>query len=136
MAIIDLNSPIGLLRYRCGDFLDGAQQLPDEVYQSALDEKNGNMRAAAILCCQYILAGLAFSTQQKMGVIEVYGQQAYQQYRDYLMLIVKDPNFSGISPIPYGGDGSESPIVSFSKDWHMWEDYWTQTGGFIKVDLQ
>lgn len=135
MPIIDINSPVGLLRLRLGDTRD-LPILPDEVYQQALDSKNGNMKAATVLCGQYILATLAFDSQQSLGVVTVYGNQVFQQYKEYLCLVIKDPNFSSISPIPYGGNGEESPIVCFTKDWHMWEDYYLSSGGFIKVDLQ
>lgn len=115
--IIDIASPVGMLRYRCGDFLDGAQQLPDEVYESALAEKNGNMQKAAILCCQYILAGLAFGTHQKLGIIETWGSEAFENYKSYLMLVIKDPAFSSVSPIPYSGDNGLTPIIEFKKHW-------------------
>jgi hypothetical protein len=135
MPVIDINSPVGMLRLRLGDTRD-VPILPDEVIQQALDTNNGNMKAATKLCGQYILATLAFDSQQSLGVITVYGNQVFNQYKEYLMMVVKDPNFSSISPIPYGGsDGCESPIVRFTKDWHMWENYYLESGGFVKVDL-
>jgi hypothetical protein len=118
MPLIDLSSPIGKLRYRLGDYLD-IPQLPDEVYQSALDDSNGNLRAATILCGQYILAGLAFNTQSKMGVLEVYGQQAFEQYKAYLLLVLKDPTFGNTCPIPYVAGADEThPILQFKEDFN------------------
>lgn len=116
MPIIDLSTPIGKLRYRLGDYLD-LPRLSDDVYQSALDDTNNNLRAATILCGQYILAGLAFDTQQKMGVIEVFGQQAFQQYVQFLKLVLKDPAFNGVCPLPYvAGADTLHPILQFQQD--------------------
>ena len=116
MPLIDLNSNIGKLRYRLGDYLD-IQRLPDDVYQSALDEKNNNMRAATILCGQYILAGLAFDSQQRMGIIEVYGNQVFDQYLQFLKLVLKDPAFNGVCPLPYVAGADElHPILQFKED--------------------
>lgn len=134
MALIDINSPLGLLRLRLGDTRD-IPILSDDVYQKTLDDNNGNLKASAKLCGQYILATLAFDSQQSMGVITVYGNQVFNQYKEYLMLVVKDPNFSDISPIPYGGSGEEAPIVCFTKDWYMWEQYYLGSGGFIRTEV-
>lgn len=116
MAILDPSDPISMLRLRCGDVRD-IPLLPDEVYQSALSEKNGNMKAAAILCSQYILAQLAFDSQSRLGVIEVYGNQVFQQYKEYLVMVTKNPDFASISPIPYSGDNGLTPIIEFKKHW-------------------
>lgn len=116
MPLIDLNSNIGKLRYRLGDYLD-IPRLPDDVYQSALDEKNNNMRAATVLCGQYILAGLAFDSQQRMGIIEVYGNQVFNQYLQFLNLVLKDPAFNGVCPLPYvAGADCLHPILQFKED--------------------
>lgn len=114
--ILDMTSPISALRLRLGDTKDYPQMLPDEVYEHALAENNGNLKAATILCGQYILAQLAFKSHQKMGMLEVWGSESYKNYMQYLMLVVKNPDFSGISPIPYSATGA-SPISQFQKDW-------------------
>lgn len=117
MPLIDLNSPIGKLRFRLGDYLDGPPRLPDEVYQSALDENNNNLRAATILCGQYILAGLAFDTDQRLNIVQVWGSQAFEQYQKFLMMVVKDPAFNGLCPIPYVAGADEvHPILQFKED--------------------
>jgi hypothetical protein len=130
MPIIDINSPVGLLRMRCGDTRD-IPILPDEVYEKAFADKGGNLRSAAILCGNYILAQLAFDSQQRMGVIEVYGNQVFQQYKEYLTMMVKDPSMSEISPIPYSGDGTQSPIVKFEKNWHRYRFWYGAEGWSI-----
>lgn len=116
MALIDINSPVGMLRLRVGDTRD-IPVLPDEVYEQALEQNNGNLKAAAILCGQYILASLAFDGQQQMGIIQIWGQQVFKQYKEYLTMVVKDPAFSSVSPIPYSGSNGTCPVIEFKKDW-------------------
>lgn len=113
--ILDLSNPVSLMRLRCGDTRD-LPILPDEVYESALAEKKNNLKQASLLCCQYILAQLSFKTHQRMNLLEVWGNEAFEQYMQYVMLVVRDPSFSGISPIPYSQEGA-SPITAFQKDW-------------------
>lgn len=116
MPLIDLQSPVGKLRYRLGDYLD-IPRLPDEVYESALTDTNNNLRAATILCGQYILAALAFDSDAKMGIITTYGSQVFDQYQKYLLMILKDPAFNGICPIPYVAGADEvHPILQFKED--------------------
>lgn len=115
--ILDLNNPVSLMRLRCGDTRD-LPILPDEVYEHTLEEEKGNIKAASIKCAQYILVQLAFKTHQKLSQIEVWGAEAFKNYEAYLLMIIKDPDFSGISPVPYSDCGEVSPIVQFQKDWH------------------
>lgn len=113
--ILDLSQPTSLIRLRVGDTRD-IPLMPDEVYESALTQKGGNIKAASILCAQYILATLSFKTHSKMAQLEVWGAEAFKNYQTYLMMIIKDPDFSGISPIPFSQEGA-SPITAFQKDW-------------------
>lgn len=118
MAIIDLSTPVGALRLRLGDTRD-LPMLDDCVYEQALLDTNGNLKAATILCGQYILAQLAFKTHQKMGLLEVWGAESFKNYMTYLMLVIKDPNFTSISPIPFSlASACPSPIDRFQKNWY------------------
>ncbi len=121
MAVIDISTDLGKLRYRLGDFLD-LPILPDSVYtQTLTDTKNAdgtnNLRAATTLCGNYILASLSFSSHQKMAVIEIYGNQTFDQYKQYLMMVVTNPAFNSISPIPYSAStGEVVPVLRFQED--------------------
>lgn len=116
MTIIDLSTPVGALRLRLGDTRD-LPMLDDCVYEQALRDTKGNLKAATILCGQYILAQLAFKTHQKLGLLEVWGSEAFKNYQAYLMLVIKDPSFSSISPIPFSLASCTNPITRFQKDW-------------------
>ena len=121
MAVIDITTDLGKLRYRLVDFLD-LPILPDSVYtQTLADTKNANgtnnLRAATILCGNYILASLSFSTHQKMGVLECYGNQAFTQFKEYVLMVVTNPAFNSISPIPYSAStGGVVPMLRFQED--------------------
>lgn len=114
--ILDINNPITALRLRLGDTKD-IPFLDDIVYEQALTEKKGDLKAATLLCGQYILAQLAFKTRQKLALIEVYGSDAFKQYKEYLLLVLKNPDFSGISPLPFTQLSCPSPIARFQKNW-------------------
>lgn len=126
MPVIDPTSDVGKLRLFCGDWGD-IVRLPDEVYTQTLTDANGNFPVAAKTCAMYILSQLAFKTHRKMGLqLEVWGAEAFENYKAYLMMAVKDPTFSNVSPIPYS-DGGTCPneLVSFISDWKR--NYYTGT---------
>lgn len=112
---IDPTTDIGLLRLRVGDVGD-LEIFPDTVYQSALDGNDGDINRAAQLCAQYILARLSFSGHERLAVIEVYGNQIFDQYLQFLKLTVLNPNFSQTSPIPYSASTTTHPLIQFEKD--------------------
>jgi hypothetical protein len=120
-VLIDISTNVGKLRYRLGDFLD-LPILPDEVYENALIEKGDNLREATILCGQYILASLAFGVHRKMGLLEVYTGEKFAQYKEYLLMVVKDPAFNNISPMPYSASTDQTQALlqlqeDFANNW-------------------
>jgi hypothetical protein len=119
MANLDLTSLIDQVRLRCGDYLD-LPYLPDSAYQHALDQSANNVPKATVLASQWILAQLAFGAHRKMAQLEVYGNQMFDQYKQYLVMITKDPSISQICPIPYSGSTEDcpNPLVQFVEDWN------------------
>jgi len=118
MAVIDFTSNVGRLRLRLGDALD-LQIYPDEVYQSALDECDGNMPRATRLMAQYILAALSMRVHEKIGALECYGNQFYSQYRDFILATIANPMFMQTVPMPYSsGMDVKHPIQQFQEDWN------------------
>ena len=118
MAVIDPTSLIGQCRLITGDYLD-IQRLPDSVYQTSLTKYSYNVNRAARECASFILASLTFSTHEKLGIIETYGEKVFQNYLQYLRLIVSDPAFSSVCPIPYSGSTSSvHPLIKFTKDFN------------------
>lgn len=119
MTIIDPNSQIGMIRLRIADWSD-LPILSDTVIQSAIDQNSGNIPQASKLCAQYILGSLTSSTYRKMGLgLEVNGQEWYKNYKDFLLLTVKDPAFMQSSaPVPFGGSTvTPESYAQFQSDW-------------------
>lgn len=124
MAVLDPTTPIGKMRLRVGDYSD-LPLLPDEVYQSALDEKNQSVPKASVLVATYILAMLTGQTHQKLSQIEVFGAEWFQNYLAFVKATILNPNYMEILPMPYVceirdeyGNLVELPLVQFQKDWN------------------
>lgn len=116
---LDPTSDIGKLRLRVADYSD-LPYLPDAVYQATLNDNAGNLPTTARVLATYILGMLAHKTHRRMNQLEVWGAEAFENYRKFLLLTVKDPAFMSISPIPYGASTTTlHPLLQFSKDWNL-----------------
>lgn len=124
--IIDANTDLGRLRLRVADFGDIAL-LPDSVYSQTLEDKGGNLNAAAKTCALYILGILSQRTHRKLAQLEIWGAEAFQNYRDFLLLTVSNPALMDCSPIPYSSAEAFSPILDFQKNWNK---------GFAQTEAQ
>lgn len=117
MAVIDYNTPVGKLRMRLGDVSD-LPFLSDEIYASVYQECNQNLHKAVINCGSMILGQLSYRTRRKMVQLEVFGSDAFVQFRDFLLLTIKDPSFMDLSPIPYSATGEPNPLIQFQETWN------------------
>lgn len=126
--VIDPSTPLGVLRLRCGDLSD-IPWLPDSVYTQTLTDSNNNIPRTAKTCAQYILAQLAFKTHRKVGLqLEVFSKEAFDSYRQFLIMTIKDPAFMDITFLPYGSslsNDTQSPLTQFISDWNR--NYYTGT---------
>ena len=117
MTAIDPSTDIGRLRLRVADVSD----LPfftDAVYESVLADNSGNVPRTARTIAMYILGILSQRTHRKMGLLEVWGDEAAKAYKDFLMLTVTNPHFMDFSPIPYSSESEYSPIMDFQDNWN------------------
>ena len=132
--MIDPSTDIGRLRLRLGDYRD-LTLLPDTVYQQTLTDCNNNLTKATSTLAQYILAILSHGTRSKMGIIESYDDQAYKQYRQFIIDTVNNPAIMNISPLAVvTGADEENPLIEFSK---MWNNAYTAGTSYTKLeDLQ
>ena len=119
MATIDPSTDLGRLRLRCADFSD-LPYLNDATYLQTLADNDNNLARSAKICATYILGMLSHKTHRSMGLqLQVWGNQAFEQYKQYLLLTIKDPAFMDISPIPYSASGTEvNPLIDFQKSWN------------------
>lgn len=115
--IIDANTDLGRLRLRVADFGDIAL-LPDSVYSQTLEDKGGNLNAAAKTCAMYILGILSQKTHRKLAQLEIWGAEAFENYKTFLLLTVSNPALMDCSPIPYSSAEAFSPILDFQKNWN------------------
>lgn len=114
---IDITTDIGKVRFKIGDTTD-IPFLPDSVIDDSLTKYNGNLSRASSECAMYILAQLSFNTHRKMAQLEVWGKESFSSYKEFLNMLVKDPNFSGTCPIPYcAGTEVVNPLIGFVSDW-------------------
>ena len=122
MSNIDPSSAVGMLRLRVADFSD-LPFLPDSVYVQTLADANGSMPVAAKTIAMYILGMLSQKTHKKMVSLEVWGAEAFTNYKSFLLLTFKDPAFMpSIVITPYAGsttiDGEINPLIQFQRDWN------------------
>jgi hypothetical protein len=131
--ILDPTTNIGKMRLRVGDYSD-LPIFPDEVYQSALDDSQGNLPRGCVLVAQYILATLTGQTHQKLAQIEVYGGEWFNNYLAFVKATILNPNLMTFNPLPYTpqtvdawGNPMEVPLIQFQKDWNANYAYGTQS---------
>jgi hypothetical protein len=53
-----------------------------------------------------------------MNQLEVWGAEAFNNYKQFLMLTVKDATFMDISPIPYSATSESNPLIDFKDSWN------------------
>jgi len=122
--ILDPTQPIGKMRLRVGDYSD-MPLMPDEVYQSALEDCNNHLPRASVLVAQYILASLTGQTRQSLAQVEVFGGEWFNNYLAFVKLTISNPNNMTVVPLPYTpltydetGAQVEVPLIQFQKDWN------------------
>ena len=118
MAMIDYSTDVGKVRTRVGDWSD-LPYLPDSVYSDVISENNGNLQRASVQCAQYILAQLSFSGHRKLANLEVWGKDVTDSYRQFLMMLIKEPSLNAYAPIPYNGDSDDkNALIQFVEDFN------------------
>jgi len=115
---IDFSTDVGKLRLRTADISD-LPYLPDSVYTQVLAEEDGNLPRAAKIIATYILGILSHKTHRKLNQLEVWGSEAFSQYKQFLLLTVTNPSFMDISPVPVNVFGDcAHPLIQFQQDWN------------------
>lgn len=118
MTTIDPSTDIGKLRLRVADYSD-LVFLPDAVYSQTLEDNDNNLTKCATIIATYILGILSLKTHRKLAQLEVWGGEAFKNYKDFLLLTVTNPAFMSIAPIPYSSSSTDlSAIQQFQNDWN------------------
>lgn len=131
------NNAIDRVRLMVGDTDPAYEFLDDTTYQYLLDKHSQNEKQAALEAARYILSYIARFTRERTGDIEVYGNEFFKNYRDWLLELINNPNFGTINAMPYAGGISKSDMLSndqnsdnvrpvpyegFSTDKHVYEE--------------
>jgi hypothetical protein len=115
---VDYSTDIGRVRLRVADISD-IPYLPDAVYTQYIEDAGGNLPQAAKNIACVILGLLSFKTHKKLSQLEVWGSDAFKQYKEFLILTTKDPSYMQLAPIPYSSSGTDvHPLIQFSQDWN------------------
>jgi len=110
MVLDPQNSAIDRVRLRISDIED-VPFLTDEVIQYYLTKNVENEALASKECATVILGILARNaTYNKIDSYIVDGAKAYTSYRDYLLLLIKNPAISDATITVYAGGISKSDM--------------------------
>lgn len=115
--IIDPTTNLGKVRLRIADVSD-LPYLSDDVIQTTLTDSGDNVKLAAKTCAMYILGMLAHKTHRRMNQLEVWGNEAFKAYKEFLIMTVSNPAFMDFSPVPYSSNAEFSPILDFQRAWN------------------
>lgn len=114
---LDPTTNIGKLRLRVADYSD-LPILPDAVYQAVLDGNSNSLTRSARTIASYILGILSHKTHRKLATLEVWGAEAFKNYKEFLLLTVSNPAFMDLSLSVYAAYNECSPILDFQRDWN------------------
>jgi hypothetical protein len=106
------NNAIDRVRLAVGDIWDDMEMLTDADYQYFLDRNDGNENRTTLDAARAILFRLTRMTRERTGDIEVYGGDWFKNYKEALLLILKDPNAAISLAVPYAGGISKSDMFA------------------------
>ncbi len=117
MTIIDPTTNLGKLRLKLGDWGD-IVTLPDSVYLQTLADNDDDLQKSTVTLGSYLLGIYSSRTHEKLGLqLESWSGEQFTQFKQYLMMLIKDPSFSNIAPIPYSSTSAFNPIIDFQENW-------------------
>jgi hypothetical protein len=101
------------IRLTIGDTDSVSPYVTDAWYDYYLNLNNGNEKTTAIDVAKKILAMYTGWTRQREGQIELYGQEAFDNYLRWLKDLLSDPALGLLSaPMPYLGGSSKIDMRS------------------------
>lgn len=84
-------SAVDRVRLIVGDTMTEIEYLSDDTYEYLLTKHNNNETASALEAARYILGSLARYSRQRTGDIEVYGAEMFNNYKDFLVELLRNP---------------------------------------------
>lgn len=105
------NNPIDRVRVQVGDTDPQNEYLADQWYSYFLDKNSNNETLTAIDVARSILVKFTSNTREKVDQVEIWGNEQFQNYLDWLKDFIENPSISGLrSPVPYAGGISKSDM--------------------------
>lgn len=108
MALDPANSAVDRVRINTGD-VDQPYIIDSAIIQYFLDDNGGDEYIATIKTLEAILAMFAKYTHEEVGDEEVWGQEAYENYRKLLQDYKNNPSYKS-NFNPYAGGISKSDV--------------------------
>ena len=111
-------NPIDALRLEFGDTDEFVCWLTDQDYQYYISTTTTTKELQRKIG-QTILMRLARETRERSGQEERYGSEAFKNYKDAMMLKLKDPTFGSVNPIGYFGGISRDDMEANATDYEI-----------------
>lgn len=92
MAYTDIQK----VRLECGDIDPALPILSDEDFQYFLDKQSGSISRAALDAAKTILLVMSQRTDETVDIFSIKGSKSSAQYRDALVLFIKEPAFNSV----------------------------------------
>ena len=113
----DPNNPIDRVRIRVGDTDPLNEYVTDTWYSYYLTENNNNETLTAIDIAKLIIVQFTGSTREKVDQVEIWGNDKFDNYLEWLKDFIENPSLSGLgSPSPYASGISISDMDSYKED--------------------
>lgn len=104
-------SDTDLVRLKVGDTNVDLEYLTDDWYNYFISKNSGNLNRASLDAARSILASFTGSVREKTDQVEIYGNEYFSNYLEFLNNFVNNPNLSPLSPpMPYCGGLSLSDM--------------------------
>lgn len=105
------NNPVDAVRLKVGDIYEDFEILDDVTYQYFLSENDDNVVRASLDAARAILFKLTRWSRERTGDIEVYGNDWFKNYRNALTDMLRNPNLSIFTAMPYAGGISKQDMA-------------------------
>lgn len=111
------NNIIDRVRMMIGDVDPQNEYLTDLWYGHYLNKNSQNETLAAIEAARSILVKFTNNTREKVDQVEIWGNDQFNNYLDWLKDFIENPSISGLrSPVPFGGGISKEDISNRKSD--------------------
>lgn len=85
---------IAQVRYELGDNDPAFPLMSDSEYSYFIDKNNGSIRRSMLDCAKTILFKLSMRGEETVDIFTIKGHRVAEQYRQTLMMFIKNPQFN------------------------------------------